>query len=152
MSRKWMRLVSWLCMVAFFAANTHANITLAALFHVKQPSQQPRARADEASTTFGIPSTSCKYCAKKAVADPTAASPQERSPCCPNCPDCPKGPCGPHCPCPGGCALCNIAKAPSAPALPFFALQPQCVGILPGAADNIHVVSVHCRLFRPPKV
>src|SRR6266404_3585567 len=32
---------------------------------------------------------------------------------CPDadCPDCPNGPAAPKCPCPGGCALCSVAKA-----------------------------------------
>jgi hypothetical protein len=157
MPRKWSRLVSCLCLVAFLAANTHANVALAALVRGRliTPARPVPARADTCKGRPKAPATGCKHCARKAARAAAHAVPtprcEERCPCGPSCPDCPKGPCCPENPCPGGCALCSVAKAPSLPSLPPSALEVRCTGTITQAGDPDRALTCPNHLFRPPR-
>lgn len=145
MSPRWLRLVSYLCMTAFLAANTHAQIALATLVRVCSDNDP-----EVTSSTIEQEESCCKCCAKKSTHSAKIPQPKQK-PCPPECPDCPKGPHSPACPCPGGCTLCSVAKTLCAPLLLAFTLQPTCLGTLPCVDENLHVLAIHSRLFRPPK-
>ncbi len=121
--RRWcLRLVSCLSLVAYLLANTHLNLALAACV----PPAHTCQAGHEASTkpTETKPAKSkCRHCAKQKASAPDSPStgktkPAQHDPSCSGSPDWPSGPscpCCPRqdrsCPVPGGCAMCNIAKA-----------------------------------------
>jgi hypothetical protein len=136
------RLIAWIALTAFLAADGTA---------IAHPclAQSPRCAEEE----------SCSHCCARhrheaaievdqadADADhPTAGS---HLPC----------PCGSHesphpsCPCPGGCAFCNIAKVPlNASTVP----SPEpiaCVGACLGDGPLVYLPPFHGKLIRPPRI
>jgi hypothetical protein len=111
MIRKWwQRLVACISLVAFLAANTHAGTAIAASVAARpagKPGHVANAKGKKASRR------SCCHCVKdKDRRIPDAPRDHGNDPCSPSCPDCPKGPGDSKCPCPGGCALCSVAKVP----------------------------------------
>lgn len=122
---RWRRLISCVCMLAFFFANSHAGMVVNAYFRDAGTSASQSCQAAKSSEPVESKPSRCKHCARqqdKAKAtegrDPAPEelasekvcnetnSPhgtlEESCPCCPS---------GPSCPCPGGCAMCSVAKS-----------------------------------------
>ncbi len=91
MRRKWLRLIAWISLGTFLANTPAAVHWINALLigHEMQPHD----------------------CGQQHSPVKTLAEHRNRL-CRSGCPDCPKSPFAPKCPCPGGCALCNVAKVP----------------------------------------
>ncbi len=161
MPRWCLRLVSCLSLVAYLLANTHLNLALAACAPPACTGKAANKAEDETDTK---PATNkCQHCAKHNPASPhkeiqAKGKLAQHDPACPGCPDCPSGPscpCCPHqdpsCPVPGGCALCNIAKAPCL--TPLFALDasaPLFIGYVV-EYTSAHVPPFCDELTRPPR-
>jgi len=75
-----------------------------------------------------------------------------RAPCCPGCPDCPKSPFAPKCPCPGGCALCNVAKVPCHIPSYDFTCAAACQEAGLPELTSFYTPPAAGRLIRPPRV
>jgi hypothetical protein len=126
MRRKWLRLVVCLALAAFLVGNTHAVTMLAA--HMLSP--HPAGHHHD--ETHPDQDDLC-------------------SPCCPDCPDCPKDSDGSKCPCPGGCALCNVAKVPHrTPAICLPCVSACFESRLP-CLSLIYTAPFSGRLSRPPR-
>lgn len=107
MSRLWLRLVSCVSLTAYLLANTGASFALEAWIpslakrdNLGVAQSPPRkCTCSEGRERRNAPCESCRECQKRN---------------CPgrSCPSCPNQPCQKDCPCPGGCALCSVAKAP----------------------------------------
>jgi hypothetical protein len=132
MRRKWLRLIAWAGLGAFLANTPSAARLLSPLLigddclaHVCGEQHSP---ATETLAEHG------------------------RVPCRPACPDCPKSPFAPKCPCPGGCALCNVAKVPChVPAHDFTGSAAACQdGGIPELTSFYTPPAVD-RLIRPPR-
>jgi hypothetical protein len=133
MRRKWLRLVVWVGLAAFLA-NTPAAARLFSDFLICDESL-PHVVYDE----------------RHSPAAETRAE-HGRAPCGPGCPDCPKSPFAPKCPCPGGCALCNVAKVPChIPAHDFTcAVAPFQEASVP-ELTSFYTPPIAGRLIRPPR-
>jgi hypothetical protein len=122
------RLIACASLVVYLLANTHVNLAIGS--HV-EPARESTSAPTPAQQNGGenpLPPedlvSECPHCAKrlkeaaeqrKAKTDKKcSASERENSdPSLPDdCPCCPKTPGAPSCPCPGGCALCSVAKVP----------------------------------------
>src|SRR5436305_681108 len=101
------RLLVWVCLGAFLAANTptasaaaHLLATLLAGGEVSGTASHERllpAEATAPGSKEGRTKEPCRACLE------TAEDAEEQGLCRPGCPHCPHGPCGPKCPIPGGC-------------------------------------------------
>src|SRR5262249_38589205 len=144
MRRLRQRLVALVSLAAFFVANTHAGLALAA--HLAAPRLADAPAPQRGSNGHNGPEA-LKAKAKKATrsgcscarhkttkprnqaaAPSSVPRPDKQSPCRPCCPDCPKGPSGSQCPCPGGCPLCSVAKVPCLSPFALFTAAPPCLG------------------------
>jgi hypothetical protein len=132
MRRKWLRLIAWVGLGAFLA-NTPAGAHLLSALLIGDESR-PHACGEQHSP------------ASETLAE------HGRVPCSPGCPDCPKSPFAPKCPCPGGCALCNVAKVPCH--IPFHDFT--CAVVCQEAAvlelTSFYTPPTAGRLIRPPRV
>lgn len=116
MSRTWLRLLSCVCLGGYLLANTHASFALERLARGQLPTKaksEPVRTKEEPATK----PSKCKHCCKASENQSEEQSPcksdQPTQPCDdPSCPCCPGDNDGKHCPCPGGCAMCSVAKAP----------------------------------------
>ena len=169
MSRKCTRLVACLSMVAFLFGNTHAGLAIQAHLRANalattktsDPSAVTQVQEENTSVT-----SKCKHCAKRNL-DPVendSKRPEDQgtnsSSVCTvcvgepgdSCPCCPTGPSGPTCPSPGGCALCNPAKAfcdvPITSNLPFSF----CFGEVTPEEAFPYVPPFCEGLIRPPRI
>jgi hypothetical protein len=127
-ARPWhKRLVACISVMAYFVANTHLAFTA-------EPSAEPASTPEHAPAQPQQPAEceetvpACKHCAARLKArakqksDPAASAgaqekhtPDHDQPgrsCDTPCPCCPHEPGDPSCPCPDGCAMCSVAKAP----------------------------------------
>jgi hypothetical protein len=149
MSRKWLRLLACVSLVAFVAANTHAGAAFAACLTAPARHGSPAGHA----RTKPAPRSCCNCSGHKArvAAEPSeAVNGHGRTPCEP-CPGCPKGPCGPKCPCPGGCALCNPAKVPCLAEAAGPACEAPCLGASPAEHTSSYTPPFSGTLTRPPR-
>lgn len=147
MSKRWLRLVGFLAVGAYLLANSHANVVFAFF------GQQNKCDfTHQHETTPG-----CQHCAAPASEDTDADNCQPEQTCAEGCPGClpPGHGCpqdGQKCPVPGGCALCNMAKAPCLTLLPIadMTLFPL-VGFV---CEDPFVYASPCSdgLIRPPRV
>lgn len=160
MRRKRLRLVACVSLVAFLVANTHAGTALAAhllaahseLGHArdaaaaKHPaSAQQEVKPERPGCCHGQKHTNRAGDGSEGVGD------QDDCPCAPSCPDCPKGPCGPKCPCPGGCALCNVAKIPHVAPVASLPASAPCLGASLPEPHVFYTPPPAGRLIRPPR-
>ena len=142
MPRKWSRLVALVSLVAFLAANTHAGAVLTRL------TTAPSAPEHDDSAAESGPSTCC-HCHDETPEATTAQTADDRCPSGPECPHCPKGP---TCPCPGGCATCNVAKVPCCVPPPNFSVAEVFLGDSPEALPSFYSPPAAGSLIRPPRV
>jgi hypothetical protein len=103
MRRQWLRLVVCVNLATFLVANTHAGTVLARRLLTPSSTRHIEHRCEHFHDCDHQQSDG-GHTAPDADAD------EPRSLCCPDCPDCPKGPIHSRCPCPGGCAMCSLAK------------------------------------------
>jgi hypothetical protein len=134
--RSWHSLVACVSLVAFLAANTHAGMAIAAHFEGHLP---------QAACTHG-----CDH--QEVDDDADHEHFPGGSPCTdPDCPDCPKDPSAPKCPCPGGCALCSIAKVPCLTVGPLPAHQAPGSGDCLAEPAPLYTSPFSSPLPRPPR-
>ena len=160
MSRFCRCLVVLVSLAAYFIANTNASATIQSFVrsHVVEAEKVANHSTQEAPAE--APKKKCKHCNPSAETPETTSNSQ--SPCPPaNCPnenhDDPACPCCPHdsdhknCPCPGGCALCSVAKTPLVVSVNFDSCQSLCVGSCL-LIDSSQYASPKCDgLDRPPR-
>jgi hypothetical protein len=119
-SRIWLRLVGAVSLAAYLLANTNASAAVNHWMH----KQFPRT-AEVASPAYEATSEKPKKCTKGCCkpnetqttqdaepSPPPAPVRQKQNSDKPVCPCCPNDSEEKHCPCPGGCALCSVGKAP----------------------------------------
>lgn len=154
MSRRWLRLVSCMSLVAYLLSNTHLHLAFAGCTH-----SSCAAKTAEKPTEKSKPvTTKCKHCAKQQQPTSEKGQTKDHDPNCPGCPDCPFGPscpCCPNgnhpCPVPGGCAMCSVAKAPC------LTVALSCDPFLGATFDTVPEVSISYvppssdGMIRPPK-
>lgn len=151
MSRRLLRLMSCVCMVAYALTNTHVNLAWSQYIQF-----QPVAQ-DAVSTSDPEPA-GCKHCASRNKPSATASE-QQRSkkpssdcpddPAAPNCPCCPNG--DHSCPIPGGCSMCSVAKAPCLTEAPSPSAGESHVGESTVEYTVVYVSPFHASLIRPPR-
>lgn len=157
-SRCWLRLISVLCMAAYLLANTNVSFALEAWMRGKvvNVSQAPPDKSEERASK----SRKCKRCSTCQIEPDQEAerqsSPREdhRKGNCQesSCPCCPQDSGQKRCPCPGGCALCSVAKAPCLTPVATDLPQMLCVGQC-SLADPVVYHSPFCGgLERPPRI
>ena len=109
-------LVVLVSLAAYFLANTNASLALDYWLR-----SQAATKADVATSTEETPAEThkkCKHCCKPGETEGFSPSPSTSQDCddtdCDrsSCPCCPDDANKHRCPCPGGCALCSVAKAP----------------------------------------
>lgn len=167
MSRRKLRLVSGLSLVAYLLTQTHANQVLAGLGRSCAAVGRSCAAAVTTMTPADQQSTArpCQHCARQAAAGkserPTAPPADSHAPTYPDSSEhpfapgvpCPGCPCGDQtCPMPGGCAMCSVAKAPCLTAPPTADWAAPWVGELTFEASLFHVPPLCDGLMRPPRV
>jgi hypothetical protein len=116
MSRKRLRLIGCVALATYLLANSHASL-LAGFLHRAHLDSAPLASAESSQPTSG---RCCPHCTHRPEQDTTPSRndsqvprhDHEEEPCDPTCPGCPICPVNDSCPCPGGCALCSVTKAP----------------------------------------
>jgi len=139
MRRKWLRLLVCVNVTTFLVANTHAGSVAAARLLAPQHAGHVSHSREH--------SEPCSHCAGHAsLASTTPDEEEDGTPSCPGCPD------GPKCPCPGGCALCSIAKVPhSTPGICLTCPSTDFEIRLPDPSP-IYTSPFASRLIRPPRV
>jgi hypothetical protein len=131
MRRKWLRLIAVVGLAAFLA-NTPAGARLFSAFLIGDESRP-------------------HVCGQRHSPAETLAE-HGRAPCDLRCPDCPKSPFAPKCPCPGGCALCNVAKVPChVPAHDFTGPATACQDDAVPELTSFYTPPAVGRLIRPPR-
>lgn len=144
MRGKWLRLVACVSLGAFLAANAYAGMASAAHFRLTSPPTDTTCPKPDDEQHALADDCDCESCCHHAE---TPRS-REHAPCCP---DCPKGPCSPECPCPGGCALCSIAKVPCLLASPCFSSRGPCLEDSLTEAPSAYAPPFSGTLTRPPR-
>ena len=153
MLRKRPRLVALVSLVAFLAANTHASAVFTRL--TARSVRQLSMAMENGGSSAASDRSSCCHCRKAApvATNPTsstmAGDEDASGPCGPDCPDCHKGP---TCPCPGGCASCNVAKVPCFAPPPNFAIVEAFLGDSTEAPPSFYTPPSAGCLARPPRV
>jgi hypothetical protein len=147
MSRRLLRLVSSVCMVAYALTNTHVNLAWS------QYVQAKHAATNHTSADDSKPG--CKHCCSHDKPG-TSDSEQQQSPkpCsdCPEGPDCPCCPNGDHsCPIPGGCSMCSVAKASCLTETPVTQPISAPIGDCTVEHAIAYVPPAHASLVRPPR-
>jgi hypothetical protein len=155
MSRMWLRLISCVCLSAYLLANTHASFALESAVRTYCPAKcAPKMdiSAEEATPT----TPKCKHCCKV-----TKESSDEQVPCSsdnptppcdePSCPCCPNDRDGKQCPCPGGCAMCSVAKAPLPTTIAVNLHNVVCTGRCQLEEAFDYVPPLQRGLIRPPR-
>lgn len=152
MCRRWLRLVSCVCMVAYALTNTHLNLAWSQYLLTKPV-------ASESAATDDSKPSGCKHCASKAKPGNANSEKQPPSKPCSDCPSCPSGPgcpCCPNgdnsCPVPGGCSMCSVAKAPCLTHVPAFQPFVSPVGESTIERPIAYVPPSHASLIRPPRI
>ena len=156
MSRFCLRLVSVICLAAYLLANTHASMAMESW--LRSQAKQRAAVATVEGEAQSEPKK-CKHCSQKPEQDGNKnqqSSPDSQD--CPNGPcddsDCPCCPNDSHqkgCPCPGGCALCSVAKAPCLTPS-YLQFQPlNCIGECVSFESNTFPSPFRGSLDRPPR-
>jgi hypothetical protein len=177
MPHKWLRLISWVSLAAYFLANTPAANVLGAPFRVALPPgrhvcQRCGGQPLEAAENLGAWSASatpkalsCKCCARlrrqvpnttpQGLSDQrdecvsnTCCPAESSNPCCPCCPTDPAGPC---CPCPGGCAFCSVAKVPCLGPLTLSPAPASGLGESLAETPLLYFPPPCAELIRPPR-
>jgi hypothetical protein len=127
MRRKLLRLIALVGLAAFLA-NTPAAARLFSAFLISNESLPHVCGQQHSPAEHGVP-------------------------CGSRCPDCPKSPFAPKCPCPGGCALCNVAKVPChVPAHDFTGPAAACQDDAIPELTTFYTPPAVGRLIRPPRV
>lgn len=154
--RALLRLMSLLSLCAYLLANTHASFALDYMIR-----SQPRsAHVPEMAPTDETTPTprKCRHCnpVPEETSNDTTSQPSScptdrpcndsSCPCCPNQHD-PK-----DCPCPGGCALCSVAKAPCLTPWTPTLHQAVCIGQCCLVESLNYASPPQGGLIRPPRV
>jgi hypothetical protein len=130
MPRQANRLVALLTLGAFLCANMPAA-TAALLRLLPGPAERHAADACcGAAHPVRSDSVECP-CHHWRHAESAPGDGEDDEPC-PACPD------DTSCPCPGGCAVCSVAKVPCTGALPFFHGSAPCLGESVPDAPNLY--------------
>ena len=155
-----LRLVSLLCLSAYLLANTQANLALDYLLRSQVPTCQPSETTPAEEST--PKAKQCKHCTQVSEESsnentpPCAPSNSPARPCKPcddsSCPCCPNEHHPKDCPCPGGCALCSVAKAPCLTPLTLQFHDLVCVGQCSVDESSDYVNPLQRGLIRPPRV
>lgn len=156
MSRVWLRLISCVSLGAYLLANTHASFALEHLARSHSPmnSGSNPVTSDEEKSTPKTPK--CKHCCMV-----TEDSSEEQTPCSsdsptrpcedPSCPCFPNEHDGKQCPCPGGCAMCSVAKAPLLTPIAINVHDAVCSGECQLDESFDYVSPLQRGLLRPPR-
>ena len=153
MRRQWQRLVACVSLAAFLVANSHAGMALAAHLSAARPSHAG-VRSPATSRSDRPECPGCCRCAKHKSRDTAnnARAPQDEDGTCgPSCPHCPKTPSAPKCPCPGGCALCSVAKVPHVVPTACLPWAAPCLGAKLPEPRSTYTPPCAGRLIRPPR-
>lgn len=155
MSRAWLRLISCVSLGAYLLANTHASFALERLVRSHVPAKTPTEQLPTEQESASKPSA-CKHCCKQ-----TENQSEEQSPCnsegptqpcdTPSCPCCPGDQDGKQCPCPGGCAMCSVAKAPLLTPIEISLHEAVCTGECQIDESFDYVSPLQHGLIRPPR-
>lgn len=158
MYRSGLRLVSLLSVVVYLFANTQASF---ALDHwIRTVLMTYTQSAESAPTEESKPKPrKCKHCTteenpEESVPCPSPCAPKGPSKPCnePLCPGCPNDYDPMHCPCPGGCALCSVAKAPCLTPIDLNLHQSNCLSECL-VIRSVQYCSWKCGgLDRPPRI
>ncbi len=151
------RLIALLSLGAFLIANTHAGAALVAYLSEAAPTVQTEQTSPQNQTNRPVRSR-CSCCARRTA---EAAPLVPTAPCKERTPgvssgsesaDSPKEHHGPKCPCPGGCAACNLGKIPCLIGCSQIALPAICLGARPAEPPAPYAPPHTGRLLRPPRV
>lgn len=155
MSRFCLRLVTLVSLAAYFLANTNASFAIDYWLRC-----QTVKKAEVSTSSEVLPAetpTKCKHCCKPGETDGSSPSPApsqdcEDRDCDPaSCPCCPEDSGKHRCPCPGGCALCSVAKAPCLTSINLNLHDTSCVDDC-ASPDSPEYASPKCNgLDRPPR-
>ena len=155
MRRKWQRLGVCVSLAAFLVVNTPASSAIAAHLFAPRPSdwQTTSGRCPTPAVLVGDKTThsDCCHCSKHKKRIVAEIVCKQASRCRPDCPDCPKGPSAPKCPCPGGCALCNVAKVPHIVPTTCPPCSLICYGTNLVESTFIYTPPFYGRMIRPPR-
>jgi hypothetical protein len=132
MRRKWLRLIVIVGLAAFLA-NTPAVARLFSAYLI----------GDES-----LP----HVCGQQHSPEAETLAERGRGACNHDCPNCPKSPLAPKCPCPGGCALCNVAKVPCHIRAHVFTSAAACQEASAPELTSFYTPPAVGRLIRPPRV
>ncbi len=160
MRRKRLRLVACVSLAAFLVANTHAATAFAAHLLALHPEvghahEAAAAKHPASAHQEVMPQLpGCRHSPKhvsRGVDTSDADADRDDHPCSPCCPDCPPRPCGSKCPCPGGCALCNVAKVPHVVPVACPPASAPCLEASPPEPHVFYTPPPTGRLIRPPR-
>jgi hypothetical protein len=153
--RRVQRLLAWVCLGAFLAANTptasvaaHLLATLLAGAEISGTASHGRFLPAETTAPGSIEGRMKEQC--RACLEP-AEDAEDYDFCGPCCPNCPKGPCGSKCPIPGGCATCNVAKVPCATPPTHFIRSEAALDAAEGEPTSFYTPPSAGHLIRPPR-
>lgn len=157
MRRFRLRLIALLSLSVYLLANTQASFALGYLIRSQT---QPSAVLDTTSAEESTPKASkCKHCT--VTQDTTDENAPAQTKCPPDgsskpcndssCPCCPNEHDPKDCPCPGGCALCSVAKAPCLTPLTLTPHQAVCIGQCCLVESLDYVSPPQGGLIRPPR-
>jgi hypothetical protein len=163
------RLVACVSLLAYFLANTHANLVIGAYIEPTPVSATTKSTAPKDSEPATAPSeepaSECPHCAKRLKAKAARVAKQQQhaqsdtqqpapdgKPVCASCDEaCPCCPKTPACPCPGGCALCSVAKVPCLVADAPMPSSSVCVGDFLVEEAFSYLSPFSGGLIRPPR-
>lgn len=162
MFRRWQPAITMVCLTAYFFGNIAVSLAVGAYLKTEHdPGSNPShtsvcLESHKHSRVLECPcckssgheegesEKDCEFTSQHGVEEvPPPVKDQ--------CPCCPGKPSEPNCPCPGGCALCSVAKIPigaSTISGPPFMEQSEKICIAP---PNVFVPILAGQLFRPPK-
>ena len=150
-------LVVLVSLAAYFLANTNASAAIQSCIRMKAARTESVTTQAQEETPTESPKKKCKHCNPSADTSETTNSPSSPSDCpnndCddPCCPCCPENSNQKGCPCPGGCALCSVAKTPLVSSVNLDACQTHCTGRCL-VNDSSQYISPKCDgLDRPPR-
>jgi hypothetical protein len=156
------RLVAWVSLVSYLLANTHAGSAMAPREHPPCHAEKPAEPAGPHHHEEGeLECQDCDHHASHSTTSPTSAcTDEEHTTPTPDargrelrgtCPCCPKSPCDSSCPCPGGCAMCNVAKTPCVSTETPIPLPTDWLGDKVIEMSFSYVPPVPHGLIRPPR-
>jgi hypothetical protein len=149
MHRTWQRLVACLSLMAFLCANSQMACALPHAWFCSCRSTSPSSSVVCEAAAPG-PSC-CKHCAARKAPPIKSEVVQEQASDDQPAPDQSDPPLCPTCPCPGGCAYCNLAKIPCLLSSELLTVLVPCLD--QGHAEgSLLIPPAPCgKLIRPPR-